>query len=435
MGTYAGLDGPQRFGISIAGRHIQLFPYAWQIFLLHADQIQTLSAGYLDDLNVVLKRYVRNFLQILRRGNAAVHSWHYRVCAVFLNVGVHPLIDEAGFPFLLMGHRIQHGQIIMDGGTAFRAALRVAEVQNMHDFLRRGQPLGADFSNDFVPVERGARAYALFACRLKAIAQYALKDLLHDRLAASARTGRSRASFDFVHGRETLKRHGIHNGFFGYAVAAADDFIVGHLIQREGLAASFPCTLGAHDRMIDLLGHGRLFSYHGLKAGRIADIPEQYRADDDVVAQQDFLIGLAPIVLRHDHRVLGLLHKLSCGEYINAADFQFRRYDAALVRQAVHAAEMLGENLSLLEQRRNQAVTCPPMLAAFANRIHIRPGGLKIIVDYDSPVHFDSARLGGSDVRSDTHGHDHEFRFKLISIFEPQPRDPFITHDFRGLFA
>ena len=73
-----------------------------------------------------------------------------------------------------MGYRVQHGQIIMNGRAAFRATFRVTEVQNMHDFLRCGKSLRTDFRDDFIPIECRAWAYALFACGLKAIAQYAL---------------------------------------------------------------------------------------------------------------------------------------------------------------------------------------------------------------------------------------------------------------------
>src|SRR5262249_10124680 len=103
--TYAGLACSEGFRVGVSRGHFQIPPYAREVFLFDAEQINALTAGDLDHWHVVFVGHIGDAAQLLGRRHAAVHARHYAKGAVFLNVGVNTVIDEAriALVFVLLG--------------------------------------------------------------------------------------------------------------------------------------------------------------------------------------------------------------------------------------------------------------------------------------------------------------------------------------------
>ena len=76
-------------------RRIQICPYGWEVFFLHAQHVDALPACIFHRRNIELVHNVCNRSQLTCCGHAAPSARYDRISPVFLNIGVDALIDEA----------------------------------------------------------------------------------------------------------------------------------------------------------------------------------------------------------------------------------------------------------------------------------------------------------------------------------------------------
>ncbi|MNW61594.1 hypothetical protein D3C74_396640 [compost metagenome] len=182
----------------------------------------------------------------------------------------------------------------------------------MHDLFGRFQAFRGDFGHNFVPAQGGAGADSLFGTLLEAVSEDKLQDLLYDRLAAAAGTGSSGAGLDLIHSREAILRYGIDNGFFGHAVAAADNLFIRHRLYRHAfLRSASAAAAGAHNLAVYLVGHLCTLLHQLLQIGRFCDITEQNCSDNRVVFEQNLLVGPLPFIFGRDDRMLSGFRELT----------------------------------------------------------------------------------------------------------------------------
>ncbi|MNN14420.1 hypothetical protein D3C81_1274830 [compost metagenome] len=320
-----GFDGPKRLGIRITGWHIQLFPHFRHIFFFDTNQVQTLSAGYLHYLHIIFNGDISNPLQILRCSYTAIHPRNDGKCAVLLDVGTHTLINEARFLLVLMRVRIDHAEVIVHCRTAFGAALRLFPVQYIHDFLGSLESLGSNLGYNLITAECCTAANAGFGALLKAVAEDKLENLFHDRLTAAAGTCSTGAGFNLIYCGKSVLCHSINNCLLGHPVTAADDFFIGHRLNRHSLFGSAPAAAaGAHHFTVDLIGHLCALLHQLLQTGRFRYIAEQYRPDNNIVFKQNLLIGSLPFILGRNNSMLRCIRKLTRRKYVHSGNFQLR---------------------------------------------------------------------------------------------------------------
>src|SRR5207244_13304213 len=80
---------------------------------------------------------VGNRAQLLRIGEPTPHPRHDRETAVFLDVGVHPLVDEARLRVVAILARPGAKEIIVERGTAGRTAAGRLPAELLHDRRHR----------------------------------------------------------------------------------------------------------------------------------------------------------------------------------------------------------------------------------------------------------------------------------------------------------
>ena len=126
LSTDAGFDGTDRLTIGVTGDHarrIEISPDIGQVFLADTKQIDTLAASDLDGRHVVFFSRISNGAQLGRRCQTAPHTWHDRVGAIFLDIGVCPLVDEARLGIVFGLVRKTRDQVIVNGRAALVATV------------------------------------------------------------------------------------------------------------------------------------------------------------------------------------------------------------------------------------------------------------------------------------------------------------------------
>ena len=96
--AHAGLHRSQALGIGLPGHHAggaELRPDRRQVLFAHAKKIDALAAGHLDGRDLETVCDIGDRAQLGGRRQPAPHARHDGEATVLLNVGVHPLVDEA----------------------------------------------------------------------------------------------------------------------------------------------------------------------------------------------------------------------------------------------------------------------------------------------------------------------------------------------------
>ena len=93
--SHARLHHAHPLGVCLSRGHTKIGPDSWQVRLLYTQQIDSLAASNLHHANLILFRNVGDATQFIRRGHAAANARDHRKCAVFLNIGVHAVVDES----------------------------------------------------------------------------------------------------------------------------------------------------------------------------------------------------------------------------------------------------------------------------------------------------------------------------------------------------
>ncbi len=158
----ARLYGAQALGVGVARDHaglVEIAPDGGKIFLLHAEEIDALSAGHLDGRDLELVGHVGDGAQLVGGGQPAPHARHDGVGSVLLDIGMHALVDVARLAVVLVfaGPGGQH--VVVECRPALGAAARGLPFERLHEMGNGFQLFGDDEPAHVVVAELGARAH------------------------------------------------------------------------------------------------------------------------------------------------------------------------------------------------------------------------------------------------------------------------------------
>ncbi len=409
----AGLHGADGLAVGMAGDEAggrQIAPDAGEILLPHAEQIDALAAGDVYGRHAVLLRDLGDRFEFGGRGLAAPHARHDRVAAVLLDVGVHALVDEARLVVVAVLAGPLTEQVIVQRGAALRAAVPGLPVQIVHHRAQRCQALLADGPADVVVRMVGAGAQRFAARRLRIVtAQGVRQQRLDQTGAGAAGAGGLGVRAHLVEGEQFLFGDGADDVALAHAVAAADLGAVGH----GGDAAAVAVTRVAEVRLAEQQAVAEAADVgavaHELEVpGAVQGVAVHDRAADAVAGDHQLLVHAPAGVL--EHHLLGavIAAEVAGGEQVDAGDLQPGRGHRAVVARITEPCEVVGADLRLLEQGRDQAVGRAAVLDAFADGIDARVVGLQGVVDHDTASAVQAAGLGESGIRADADGHHHQ---------------------------
>src|SRR6185503_10044299 len=112
---------------------------------------------------------------------------------------------------------------------------------------------------------------------------------------------------------------------------------------------------------------------HELEVPRAVDgVAVQHGALELVALHDELLVNTARGVLEHELLGSRAAREIAGREEVDARDLELRRGLRARVAADAELGEMIRDDLRLLEQRCDQAVTCATMLHALAERIDAR---------------------------------------------------------------
>src|ERR1017187_2116848 len=156
----------------------------------------------------------------------------------------------------------------------------------------------------------------------------------------------------------------------------------------------------------------------------VGGVADQDHAVQAVVLDQQLLIDAESGILIAHRLYSGLrIVDVSGGEYVDAHDLELRGGCGAGEDRTPIAGDRRGENLPLLEQRRNQAEQLATMLGTLAVREEVRIRGLHVVVDDDSAADFETGFAPDFDVGADAGGDDDEIGLYFAAAVEAQPFD------------
>jgi hypothetical protein len=104
----------------VATGHADVLPHGHQVFFFDPQQVDALAAGDLDGGNFVLVHRIGNAAQLAGGGLAAPHARDHAVGAIFLDVGVAALVDEAALRVVLGLFGPGTDQVVVDRRAAAR---------------------------------------------------------------------------------------------------------------------------------------------------------------------------------------------------------------------------------------------------------------------------------------------------------------------------
>ena len=154
--TDTGLHHAHALCVRLARRHAEIGPNSWQVRFLDAEEIDALTSGNFHHRHVVFFGDVRDAAQLFRRGDTAPHARNHRKCSIFLNVGVHAVVDEARRSVFVVIAAPQHVHHVAQRGLADFAAVAVAV--NIQHLLHGAETLAAHDIAQFILSERNAFA-------------------------------------------------------------------------------------------------------------------------------------------------------------------------------------------------------------------------------------------------------------------------------------
>jgi hypothetical protein len=110
--------------------------------------------------------------------------------------------------------------------------------------------------------------------------------------------------------------------------------------------------------------------------------------------------------------------KVAGREQVDAGHLELGRRDRPLVARDAHLREVVGGDLGLLEQGRDQAIALAAVLHAFAHRVDLRVVGLQRVVDDDAALAVQPGLLRQRDVRPYPDGHHDQVRVERGAVGE-----------------
>jgi hypothetical protein len=225
LGPHARLAGAERLRISVARRHAEVLPDLRELLLCDAEQVDALAAGDLHHRHLVLVGHVRDASQLGRGGDATVDPRDDAEGAVFLDVRVDAVVDEAGVALVLVvirPERLQEG-----GETDLAPGILLPSPQRREhggDALEAPLPDGPDE----IGLRQRHAGHVVVHGRVlgERSPRRRLQHCLHERLARAAPGGGARRVAYRLQGAATPP-HRAHDAALGHPVAVADLRVLG----------------------------------------------------------------------------------------------------------------------------------------------------------------------------------------------------------------
>src|SRR3954469_11209412 len=231
VGADAGLDRPHRLGVGVARRHAELLPDGRELLLAHAEQVDALAAGHLDQRHLVAFGDVGDPPQLGGRGHAAAHPRHDAEGPVALDVRVHAVVDEARVALLAVAVLADLRDEVGQPGLA-RAAVAAGAARRGQAGDRLHAPLAHDGGELLARLAPARAQVRGLLARAAALERQQLGD---QGLARAAARARARDRDDLLRRAQPALADRAEDVALAHAVAVADLRGVGE-VGRRGLA-------------------------------------------------------------------------------------------------------------------------------------------------------------------------------------------------------
>src|SRR5690606_12754619 len=358
LAAHAGLHRADRLAVGVTGLHPQVAPHVHQVLLLHPQQVDALAAGDLHHRHRVPVGNVGDAPQFAGVGHAALHLRDHRESAVLLDVGVRAFVDEAALRVVDRLARPGREHVVVDRGTAGRTAVGRAPLHEGVGLGVADQVVLANRLAHFAVGAVGAGADRLGLGRLLEVrAQAVHQDLLDQAGARAAGAGRLGVLLHVVQGEQALLADRLADGALAHAVAAADLVAVGHARGAVLAAGAGVAQRGfaEGERVAAVADRAAVLDLAEVP-GAVPSVAIQAGADQAVVLDHQLLVHAAGRIGQHDLLAAVAAHEVACREQVDAGDLELGRYRRSLVDADAEAGQVVGADLGLLEQRRDQAI-------------------------------------------------------------------------------
>jgi hypothetical protein len=413
----------------------QVFPHQRQVFLFHAEQIDALAAGHLHLGHMVLVAGIGNRAQLVRLAQPAEHAWHHRIRAVLLDVAVCALVDETRLRVIFILAGPVGEQVVIQGRAAGRTAIRGLPFQELAYFPHGLEAVLLDRRDHLVVAVLGAFAQRLAVSGLViAFTHRAGQQCLDQPGTGTAGTGGLGMCTHVFQREQALLADGIDDVALADTVAAAD---LGGIRQRHharlgAVTGIAQVVLAKQDGLAEVRDAGT-FTHQLEIPAAIDGVTIQHRALDAVVVDHQLLVGAGAGVGEHQHLVAFGFVEFSRREQVDAGDLEFGGGDRALVACIAQSGQLVGRDLALFKQWRDQAVGYAAMLGAFADRIDARIVGLHDVVDHDTAFAIQPGAFRQRGVGHDADTHHHQVGRNLAAILETHAGHAPVTEYLAGL--
>ncbi|MEY9514527.1 hypothetical protein ABIF16_005258 [Bradyrhizobium elkanii] len=239
---------------------------------------------------------------------------------------------------------------------------------------------------------------------------------------------------DVVEREQLLLADRLDDGPLADAVAAADLGLVAHRGNGALAADAAIAEIGGaeHQALAHMRDVGAVTQMLEVP-GAVDGVAIEHGADDLLVLQDDALVDAAVGVLQHDLLLVRARREVAGREQVDAGDLQLGRGDRAVIGGKTLHREVVGADLGLVEQRRDETVGLAPVLHALADRVDPAVIGLHGVGDDDAALAVQPGLLGELEIRADADRHHHEIGRQLGAVAEPYAGDAVLAQDRLGL--
>ena len=372
--------------------------------------------------------------QLCRGGDPAPDARHHGVAAVLLDIGVQALVDEARGGAVFGLHRPGAEQVIVERRATARTAIGAVPLQFAHHRLHRGQLALADRRAHLIVGVLGAATQGPGVTGTARLAAHSRGEDLLDQAGAAAAGGRGLGvSAHLFQGEQALGTDCLHDVALAHPVAAAHLGAIGHRRQRRVTTVARIAHMGLTEQQLVAKGRDIGTVAHQLEVpGTVQGIAVEHRALDAVVLEHHLFVHADAGVAIDDGLGLRVITVIPGGEDIDPADLELGRGHRALIAAIAQPGEVVGADLALFEQRRDQAVGLATVLCALAHRVDARVEGLHGIADHDAAFAVDPGLGGKGGVRADPGRHHHQIGSDLAPVLQHQPLHALLANERLG---
>ena len=418
---HAGFHGTQAFGVGVTAGHSDVFPDVDEVFFLHTQQVDTLTARDLHGRNFVFIDRVGNPAQFVRRGFTAPHTWHDRVGSIFLDIGVAAFVDETALWIVFGYFRPCRNQVVIDGGAAGGAAIGGFPFHELEDIGNGGEFAAANGIAHRLVAMVGTTAHGFHFGRGGIIAARCEHQKLFDQSGtrAARRTGLGVLTH-FIQREQPFFFNRLADGSLGYAVAATDFGLIGHGGSLVVAFVSDIADIGfAKHQFVTHIADAAAIAQQFEIPASIHRVTVEAGSDELIVLDNEFFVDTAEWVAHHDFFVVGSAHEVTRAEQINTRYFEFGGSQTPRIACNTQLREMVGGYFGLFKQRRDQTVSDTAMRRAFTHRVDAGIGhGLHGVVDHDAAINVQLHAFCQFGIGANTHRHHHQIRCDFAAVFE-----------------